>query len=315
MKKSTFYIILSVILIILGVCFFRTKEIKISYDGVEERVSNAQPRLMTMGSANSVMSKSMSYDSIEVAEMDYEAGNGSNERYQQDNYIKVETEQFDKLLSELKLFINSLQGTIKTDEQKSNQRKEYDTYFNPRFKYLVFTVDSEMGDLEHLTEILNKYGIIREQNSNIVSKEKSISQLEQEIENTKKMIEVTSPNKDKWQYTRYNEELLEQQKRLQEIKNKTTYVTYTLRISEVIPFRVNAIRYWYENNYKAQEAMNNVIPLLLYILVIGVPGVIFILLFIYLYHRVIGMNTFQKKLEILEKKSKNKGNLTFQIKL
>ena len=329
--------VLIVLILILLVWFvgFRTKELVITYDGVEEELSTAsfgtfggglKSAKMTARStaaplaAANMMSNDALYDTALVAETAVEGAGESEERYRENRFFRVDTESFESLVKDLDDKIKELKGTIKINDQNSNRRKEYGMEFYPRFQNIEFTIDNKTKDLESIEEIFKKYGNIRISNSNKSSIEQELTNYEQQLKEMEEARKALQESKDKDWIARRDSELAKQSERIknqiENAKKQSTYITYTINVYEVIKFRVNALKYWYTNNYALQNAINDAIPNMIKVFAVLTPIVVMtliLLLAVLAILRNARNKAFEDKLKAIEKMDARE--IHFDVKL
>lgn len=329
--------VLIVLILILLVWFvgFRTKELVITYDGVEEELSTASFGTFSGGlksakmaarstaaplAAANMMSNDALYDTSLIAETAVEGAGESEERYRENRFFRVDTESFESLVKDLDDKIKELKGTIKINDQNSNRRKEYGMEFYPRFQNIEFTVDNKTEDLESIEEIFKKYGNIRISNSNKSSIEQELTNYEQQLKEMEEARKALQESKDKDWIARRDSELAKQSERIknqiENAKKQSTYITYTINVYEVIKFRVNALKYWYTNNYALQNAINDAIPNMIKVFAVLTPIVVMtliLLLAVLAILRNARNKAFEDKLKAIEKMDARE--IHFDIKL
>lgn len=329
--------VLIVLILILLVWFvgFRTKELVITYDGVEEELSSASFGTFSGGlksakmaarstaaplAAANMMSTDALYDTALVAETAVEGAGESEERYRENRFFRVDTESFESLVKDLEDKIKGLKGTIKINDQNSNRRKEYGMEFYPRFQNIEFTIDNQTKDLESIEEIFKKYGNIRISNSNKSSIEQELTNYEQQLKEMEEARKALQESKDKDWIARRDSELAKQSERIknqiENAKKQSTYITYTINVYEVIKFRVNALKYWYTNNYSLQNAINEAIPNMIKVFAVLIPIVVMtliLLLAILAILRKARNKAFEDKLKAIEKMDARE--IHFDVKL
>ena len=319
------YIILGIIgIFLIWFLFLRTTELIITYDGIEQTSNSFVVPEMTMsyksmGTGNTTLSVSNMLDSSSVYEEAIE-GYAVPERYRENLYYKVDTEEFDKLISTLNLIIKEYNGIVKINEQNSNRRKEYDKEFYPKYQVIEFTINNNIEDLSKIEKVLKDYGNIRSSNTSKTS-------IEQEIENNKnKLKEIEAArkalqnSKDKdWiarQDSNYAKESEKIKNQIENAEKQSTYKTYTIDIYEVIKFKVNSIKYWYENNYELKNAISNSLPDMIKLFVKLIPITLMFLIFICICKVIIKSDKekqFKNKLDMIENIKSNK-DIHFDIK-
>ena len=329
--------VLIVLILILLVWFigFRTKELVITYDGVEEELSTASFGTFGGGlksakmaarstaaplAAANMMSNDALYDTALVAETAVEGSAESEERYRENRFFRVDTESFESLVKDLDDKIKELKGTIKINDQNSNRRKEYGMEFYPRFQNIEFTIDNQTKDLESIEEIFKKYGNIRISDSNKSSIEQELTNYEQQLKEMEEARKALQESKDKDWIARRDSELAKQSERIknqiENAKKQSTYITYTINVYEVIKFRVNALKYWYTNNYALQNAINDAIPNMIKVFAVLTPIVVMtliLLLAVLAILRNARNKAFEDKLKAIEKMDARE--IHFDVKL
>lgn len=329
--------VLIALIIILLIWFvgFRTKELVITYDGVEEEINSASFGTFGGGlksakmaarstaaplAAANMMSNDALYDTSLIAETAVEDADESEERYRENRFFRVDTESFENLVKDLDDKIKELKGTIKINDQNSNRRKEYGMEFYPRFQNIEFTIDNKTKDLESIEEIFKKYGNIRISNSNKSSIEQELTNYEQQLKEMEEARKALQESKDKDWIARRDSELAKQSERIknqiENAKKQSTYITYTINVYEVIKFRVNALKYWYTNNYALQNAINDAIPNMIKVFAVLTPIVVMtliLLLAVLAILRNARNKAFEDKLKAIEKMDARE--IHFDIKL
>ncbi len=329
--------VLIAIIIIFLVWFFglRTKELVITYDGVEDQVNGAVFNTYGSGALKSVkmaarstaaplaaanmMSTDALYDEAIMEEADSIDGQ-SEERYRENKFYRVDTGSFENMIKDLDDKIKELKGTIKINEQNSNRRREYDTDFYPRFQNIEFTVDNKTEDLDSIETIFKKYGNIRVSNSNKSSIEQELTNYQQQLKEMEEARKALQESKDRDWIARRDSELAKESERIknqiENAKKQSTYITYTINVYEVIKFRVNAIKYWYTNNYSLQNAIREVLPDMVKIFGVLIPiAVIFIVLLMAVLTiiRKARKKAFEEKLKMI--KEVYNSDIHFDIKM
>ena len=329
--------VLIVLILILLVWFvgFRTKELVITYDGVEEELSTAsfgtfggglksakmaaRSTAAPLAAANMVSADAL-YDTALVAETAVEGSSESEERYRENRFFRVDTTSFENLVKDLDDKIKELKGTIKINDQNSNRRKEYGMEFYPRFQNIEFTIDNKTKDLESIEEIFKKYGNIRISNSNKSSIEQELVDYEQQLKEMEEARKALQESKDKDWIARRDSELAKESERIknqiENAKKQSTYITYTINVYEVIKFRVNALKYWYTNNYALQNAINDAIPNMIKVFAVLTPIVVMtliLLLAVLAILRNARNKAFEDKLKAIEKMDARE--IHFDVKL
>ena len=336
MKIVKKVLIALVIILLVWFCGFRTKELVITYDGVEEQLSGAS--FSTYGgaplksakmaarntaaplAAANMLSQEALYDSAVEEEIAMEGAGSSEERYRENRFYRVDTVSFETMVKDLDDKIKELKGTIKINEQNSNRRREYDREFYPRFQNIVFTVDNKTEGLESIEAIFKKYGDIRISNSNKSSIEQELTEYEQQLKEMEEARKALQESKDKDWIARRDSELAKQSERIknqiENAKKQSTYITYTINVYEVIKFRVNALKYWYANNYQLQNAIAEALPNMIKVFAVLVPIVVLaivLLLAVLAILRNARNKAFEDKLKAIEKMGT--GEIHFDVKL
>ena len=322
MKKiSIGKIILAIaILFFIWLIFFRTKELTITYDGLETVATNmsytaAVPQAKMarnnyMATPELAMANVMSTDSLSDGAVETEEEKTINpERYRENKFYRVDTESFEHFVDDLNKVIKELNGTIKINQQNSNKKVEYDKEFYPRYQELEFTIDNAETDLDKIEETLKKWGNIRVSNSNITSIEQELTNYEQQLKEMEAARKALQESKDKDWIARQDSDLAKRSEmiknQIENAKKQSTYKTYTINIYEVIKFRVNALRYWYSNNYELKDAVSKILPYMILVFAIFVPVIIMLLLFILglsAISRRHKQKLFNERLEMLKEK-------------
>ena len=301
-------IIAIIVLFVIWFIFFRTKQLTISYDGVDTVATGAVYRTTSfapktkMANTNRYMadmsvSNALSAESLtEDVELD-EAAGANQERYRENKYYRVDTSSFENIVEDLTTAIKELNGTIKINQQNSNKRVEYDKEFYPRYQNIEFTIDNSEKDLEKIDNVLKKWGNIRISNSNMTSIEQELVNYEQQLKEMEEARKALKESKDKDWIARQDASLAKESERIknqiENAKKQSTYKTYTVDIYEIIKFNVNALRYWYDNNYSLKNAVDNFLPKMVAIFAYSIPITLMVLIFIF-------------ALSILYTKTKNK---------
>lgn len=172
LKNVKVIIAIAILVLILAAIIFRKTEVKVTYYGTELGTGAT-----TMNSI-AVPQASMKYKAAPTMEMAFDGAVenelGSEERYRESHYYKVETEKFDDSINDVIKTIQSLKGTIKNNDTRSTVRREYDKEYNPRYQYIVFTVDNSENNIAEIEKSLKNYGEIR-------ISEETKSSIEQEV--------------------------------------------------------------------------------------------------------------------------------------
>ena len=327
-----------IILAIVAIClvwfiFFRTVELTITYDGLENtnytygttaasfsgmaRKNAAYNAVPEMAMANVMWVDSLSDGAVETEE----EKEVNPERYRENKFYRVDTKEFNSLVEEMTTVIKELNGTIKINQQNSNKKVEYGREFHPRYQELEFTVDNKETDLEKIEKTLGKWGEIRISNSNITSIEQELTNYEQQLKEMEEARKALQESKDKDWIAKQDSDLAKRSERIknqiENAKKQSTYKTYTINIYEVIKFRVNALQYWYSNNYELKDAVSKVLPYMILVFAIFVPVVIMLLLFIMglsAISRRHKQKLFDERLEMIKEKFTDK-EVHFDIKM
>ena len=334
MKKiSVWKVVLAIFAVILiWLIFFRTKELTITYDGLEAGTSNtvysnaAIPQAK-MARANYMapelaMANVMSVDSLSDGAVETEEEKASNpERYRENKFYRVDTESFESIIDDITKVIKELNGTIKINQQNSNKKVVYDKEFYPRYQELEFIVDNAETDLDKIESTLKKWGNIRVSNSNITSIEQELTNYEQQLKEMEAARKALKDSKDKDWIAKQDSDLAKRSEmiknQIENAKKQSTYKTYTINIYEIIKFRVNALKYWYSNNYELKDAVAKVLPYMIIVLAVFVPVVVMLLLFIMglsAISRRHKQKLFDERLEMIKEKFTDK-DVHFDIKM
>ena len=331
-KLSIKYTILIIVLIFVFWFFiFRTKELMITYDSVETTITqsfNATPMAMksmartnasydmALGASN-ILSETALYDE-DVEELETGV---NNERYRENKYYRVDTQNYDALIEGITKDIEGLKGIIKYNNQNSNRKIVYEKEFYPRLQTIEFTIDNEETDIERIEKTLKKWGNIRISNSNKTSIEQELVNYTQQLKEMEEARKALKDSKDKDWIARQDAELAKKSERLknqiENAKKQSTYKTYNIDIYEVIKFRVNALRYWYDNNYEVKNAVEKIIPLCVLIFAVGIPSLLLLTILLFVLSRTVLIGNFKKKMNIIEDtiKKHKKGDIHFEIKM
>ncbi len=128
-------------------------------------------------------------------------------------------------------------------------------------------------------------------------------------------------SKDKDWIARQDSELAKKSERIknqiENAKKQSTYKTYTINIYEVIKFRVNALKYWYSNNWSLRNAISNVLPDMVGLFAHLIPITAMLILFIWALsaiYRNSRQKMFKDKLTEIKKEFENK-DIHFDIKM
>ena len=329
-KISIKKIILAVItLFSIWFIFFRTKELIITYDGVENTTVNyANAPVARMASKNSytaepemAVANIMSEDALDTTVESKEEKSSNTERYRENKFYRVDTKSFDYFVEDILKVIKDLNGTIKINQQNSNKKTVYDREFYPRYQELSFTVDNSQTELDKIETTLKKWGNIRVSNSNITSIEQELTNYEQQLKEMEEARKALQESKDKDWIAKQDADLAKKSERIknqiENAKKESLYKTYTIDIYEVITFRVNALKYWYSNNYDLKEAVATVLPYMVLIFAVCVPIIVMLLLFIMGFNAINRNNkqrSFNEKLDAIKEKFTEK-EIHFDIKM
>lgn len=333
MKKITAWkIVLAVLaLFLIWFIFFRTKELTITYDGVENTnstyVNYAPMRKAAVSNSFSAvpemaMANVMSADSLTDGAVESEAEKEANpERYRENKFYRVDTEYFTEFVDDLKKVVKELNGTIKIDQQNSNRKLVYDREFHPRYQELEFTVDNSETELDKIEATLRKWSVIRVSNLNITSIEQELTNYEQQLKEMEEARKALKDSKDKDWIAKQDSELAKKSERIknqiENAKKQSTYKTYTINIYEIIKYRVNALQHWYENNYELKEAVAKVLPYMVTVLAVFIPVIIMLLLFVMglsAIARKHRQQAFENRLDAIKEKFSDK-EVHFDIKM
>ncbi len=330
-------IVLVIIILLLAWFFvFRTKELNITYDSVETfgyggvgmtgrtamksmAVNDAyyvtETAAADMGVSN-IMSEAPLYED-DIEENAYTNG----ERYRENKYYRLDTEEFDNFIEDITKVVKDLNGTIKSNQQNSNRKMVFDKEFYPRYQYLEFTIDNSEVDLEKIEKTLKKWGNIRNFNSNITSIEQELTNYEQQLREMEEARKALKDSKDKDWIAKQDADLAKKSERIknqiENAKKQSTYKTYTIDVYEVVKYRVNAMKYWYSNNYSLKNAIEQVLPDMVKLFAILIPITIMLLLLIAGFltiYRDDRRKSFEDKVSILKRDFKNK-DIHFDIKM
>lgn len=336
--KITLKQIIFFLLFIFLVWFFlfRTKELTVSYEGVEEVVEEtASIEVMPSYARKTAainqsfvadtalgVSNMMAEDSLMYDEKESDEEMVVPERYRENKYFRVDTEQFEDLVKNLTEEIEKLEGTIKINEQNSNKKIVYDKQFFPRFQNIEFTVDNdESKDLSKIETILKQYGDIRVSNSNKTSIEQELINYEQQLKEMEEARKALKDSKDKDWIARQDADLAKKSEhiknQIENAKKQSTYKTYNINIYENIKFRINAIKYWYSNNYELKAAISSVLPEMVELLSKIIPITFMIIILMYAISSIFRdskKKNFEQQLEMLKKHFDEK-NINIDIKM
>ena len=323
-------IVVAVILLFLfWFIFFRTKELSVTYDGVENTISTygtnapltrASYKMANYESAPELaMANAVSTDSLYDRTTANEEGNA--ERYRENNYYRVDTGSFEDIVKDITDVIKELKGTIKINNQNSNRKTVYDKEYYPRYQEISFTVDNSVTDLSSIEASLKKWGNIRISNSNVTSIEQELTNYEQQLKEMEEARKALQESKDKDWIARQDADLAKRSERIknqiENAKKQSTYKTYTIDIYEVIMINVNALSYWYDNNYSLKSAVENMLPEMLKFFALLIPLTLMGLALIYGFfsqYRKSKKKMFEEKLEAI-KKDFNERNVSFDVKM
>ena len=328
MKKRN--IILSIIAVILVWFFiFRTKELSVTYDSVEATTNGAAygrtTSMKSMSRKEAVPELALANVVADTALYEEDAFNidsaSDEERYRENRFYRVDTTSFEKLIEELEQDIKTLNGTIKSNNQNSNKKVVYDKEFYPRLQTFEFTIDNSETNIDIIEETLKKYGDIRVSNSNKTSIEQELISYEQQLKELEEARKALQESKDRDWIARQDADLAKRSEQIkhqmENAKVQSTYKTYNVNIYEVIKLKVNAMRYWYSNNYSLKNAIEEVLPSMIGLFAILIPitivVIILILLLANLYQKN-RKNDFKEKLAIL-KEEFGENNIHFDIKM
>lgn len=327
-------IITIIVLTLIWFLFLRTKELTITYDGVENAntygyttMGTSAPMFRAAAKNETFMAKDMGVANAISADALYEESSNDEEamttpeRYRENKFYRVDTIHFSTLVEDLMKVVKDVNGTIKINQQNSLKKVVYDNEFYPRYQELEFTVDNSVTDLSKIEETLGKWGEIRVSNSNITSIEQELTNYEQQLKEMEEARKALQESKDKDWIARQDSELAKKSERIknqiENAKKQSTYKTYTVNIYEVIKFRVNAFRYWYENNYELKNAVSNVLPYMVKIFAILVPVMVMLILLVYILNSIIrggNKRAFKDKLEAIKEEFNDK-EVHFDIKM
>lgn len=329
-----------IVLVLIGLLalwfiFFKSVKITITYNGIESQVYNsyiavpetASARVYNGNAKSAAMKLDMvanyaggaTYDAEEAVE---ESG---VERYDISHNYTIHSTKFDELCDNISNIVKERKAIIKTDDLNSTTLRYYDNEYSPRYKYYSFQIDSKIAFLDDFEKILKKYGEIRSNNDEVKSVEAKISDINDRLANLKELLADAEKSKstvykdeEKIKYDKliadYKREIANYEKDLKDIESKTTYITYDLYIYEKIEAQVNALKYWYENNYEVKTAVKKIIPLCVYILAIGFPSVLLILIFVAIISKILNnKENFEKKIKIVKENFGD--NVKFDIKM
>ena len=323
-------IIAIVALLLVWFFIFRTKELSVTYDSVETTTNTmtfARNASMKSAARNDAIAPElavanmMSNDAL-YDESSLETGSStSEERYRENRYYRVDTVSFDKLIEELEQDIKTLNGIIKANNQNSNKKVVYDKEFYPRLQTFEFTISNTESNIEIIEETLKKWGDIRVTNSNKTSIEQELTNYEQQLKELEEARKALQESKDKDWIARQDADLAKRSEQIkhqmENAKSQSTYKTYNVSVYEVIKFRVNALRYWYSNNYSLKNAVEEVLPSMIGLFAIIIPITLaFVILMLVLasVYRKNKKDEFREKLKII-KEEFGEDNIHFDIKM
>lgn len=322
-------IVAIILLFFIWFIFFRTKQLTITYYGVENTVArtygtNAVSAKAAYRTTNfeaapeMALSNALSTDSLydgEVAEED------TPERYRENKYYRVDTESFENVVNDLSQVVKNLNGTIKTNNQNSNRQTMYGSEFYPRYQALSFTIDNSVSDLSSIENCLKKWGNIRVSNSNITSIEQEITNYEQELKEMEEARKALQNSVDKDKIAKQDADLAKKSERIknqiENAKKQSTYKTYTIDIYEVIKFNVNAFNYWYDNNYSLKSAIENMLPEMIKFFAMLIPltlMLVAIIITFFTQYRKSKKKSFEDKLKSI-KDEFGEQNVHFDVKM
>lgn len=318
-----------ILLFLIWFIFFRTKELTITYYGVENNGATykastfaAKPAFRTAndGMAELAMANAVSKDAL-YEESETDESTTSPERYRENKYYRVDTDSFEKIVDDISKVVKDLNGTIKVNNQNSNRKTVYDKEFYPRYQALEFTIDNSVSDLSSIEACLKKWGNIRISNSNITSIEQELTNYEQQLKEMEEARKALQESKDKDWIARQDADLAKKSERIrnqiENAKKQSTYKTYTIDIYEVIKFNVNALSYWYDNNYSLKSAVENMLPEMLKFFAVLIPltlmGIVLLVTFFTLYRKN-KKKVFDEKIEAI-KENFNQNNVHFDVKM
>ena len=319
-----------ILLFLIWFIFFRTKELTITYDGVDgtsinyasntamktmARTSNAAMPELAMANA---VSKDALYEGGVADDTETET---SPERYRENKYYRVDTESFEYFVKDITDVVSELKGTIKRNNQNSNRKVVYSKEFYPRYQSLEFTIDNSVTDLSSIEKCLKKWGNIRISNSNITSIEQELTNYEQQLKEMEEARKALQESKDKDWIARQDADLAKRSERIknqiENAKKQSTYKTYSIDIYEVVKYRVNALSYWYDNNYSLKNAVEEMLPKMLEYFALFIPLTLMIIALLaafFTLSRKSKKKTFDERMETI-KKDFNEKNVNFDIKM
>ena len=326
-------IVLAIIaLFFIWFILFRTKELSVTYDSVEETMNNAvysRTTAMKPAASSAKMAPELGFANMMADTALYEESSvesesdlaGSEERYRENRFYRVDTTSFDKLIEELEQDIKNLNGIIKSNNQNSNKKVVYDREFYPRLNTIEFTINNTETNIEIIENTLKKWGDIRIADTNKTSIEQELTSYEQQLKELEEARKALQESKDKDWIAKQDANLAKRSEQIkhqiENAKTQSTYKTYNVSVYEVIKFRVNALKYWYSNNYSLKNAVNEVLPSMIGLFAILIPIaialVILTLLFISIYRKN-KKNEFKEKLAII-KEEFGENNIHFDIKM
>lgn len=315
LKNVKVIIAIAILVLILAAIIFRKTEVKVTYYGTELGTGAT-----TMNSI-AVPQASMKYKAAPTMEMAFDGAVenelDSEERYRESHYYKVETEKFDDSINDVIKTIQSLKGTIKNNDTRSTVRREYDKEYNPRYQYIVFTVDNSENNIAEIEKSLKNYGEIRTSEETKSSIEQEVTDMRDHITELEASLEQLKNNpRSATEAGRVAREIEQYKNRLSGLEKKVTFKTYTIDVYEVIKVQINSLIYWYSNNYRINHFVDTIIGITLGIILIG--GVSFTLLTVFLLIIVkVVFNKdkeFKRKIEIIKEELSNK-DIKLDIKL
>ena len=323
----------NIVLIVLGLFLvwffiFRTKELTITYDSVEttgnkEFAPRSSMKSMAVNDAyyvaetaadgdlgySNVVSDTALYGESDIEE----EGVVSEERYRENKYYRLDTGSFDNFVEDINKVVKELNGTIKTNLQNSNRKIVFEKEFYPRYQHLEFTIDNSEADLSKIESTLKKWGNIRSFNSNITSIEQELINYEQQLKEMEEARKALKESKDKDWIARQDADLAKKSERIknqiENAKRQSTYKTYDIDIYEVVKYRVNAIKYWYSNNYSLQNEIQSALPSMVKLFAILLPVTIMFLILLagcLKLYRNTKREAFEDKVKIIKSDLKGK---------
>lgn len=329
MKKRNI-ILAAIVIILVCICVFKTKELSVTYDSVEANTNNVVfSRAASMKTADSGALASsepgfanlMADTALYEESKDESSTTNTEERYRENRYYRVDTTSFEELVEELEQDIKTLNGVIKANNQNSNKKLVYDKEFYPRLQNFEFTISNTETNIEIIEETLKKWGDIRVADSNKTSIEQELTSYEQQLKELEEARKALQESKDRDWIARQDADLAKRSEQIkhqmENAKSQSTYKTYNVSIYEVIKFRANALRYWYSNNYSLKNAIEQVLPSMIGLFAIIIPITLaFVILILVLasVYRKNKKNDFREKLEII-KEEFGENNIHFDIKM